>query len=356
MLQIVNHTRLAAGLSLGLDPWGRELLTVVAKGAFGLPASGGAPWPAEEPAVVLAADVHHGDPAASSVRHPADLVLGKRGTDVVLVGSAHAPGGRPVHRLEASLRVGPLARGVVVTGDRAWAARGYGTGFETTPPARFATMPLLYERAYGGRDDGAEGGATWDERNPVGTGFRTRAEGVEGTPVPNVEDPAHLVADWRDRPPVAGFGAIDGAWAPRRRHAGTYDARWQRTQAPLLPTDFDVRYFHVAAPGLTAEGFLRGRAEVELVNLTPGPDVQAGGATRRAFELPIAEVAMAFRIGDATTRHRAELWTVLLEPDRGIVTLAWGCTVPVGKQPALAYEVAVTVDGAMRGALAAAAC
>lgn len=347
MLQIVNRTRLAAGLALFLDPWGRELVTVVAKGTFTMPLAGEEPEPAEEQVAPWPADVHHGEPARSSIRYPADLVPGKRGTDVLLVGSARAPRGRPVHRLEVSVRVGALARTVVVTGDRHWEARAMGTGFAMTPPAPFAEMPLIYERAFGGGDPTpGDGGAAapWDERNPVGTGFRTRAEGVAGTPVPNLEDRDHLIADWRDKPPVAGLGALDAAWEPRRRFAGTYDRAWAETQAPLLPTDFDVRFFNVAPPGLAATEFLRTRVPVELTNVA--------GVERLAFELPIPDVRLAFRIGDRVTEQAARLWTVLLEPDAGRCVLSWGSTFAVGKQPSRAYAVELTVDGALRRSLA----
>jgi hypothetical protein len=44
---------------------------------------------------------------------------------------------------------------------------------------------------------------------------------------------------------------------PRRALAGTCDAQWQEARSPLLPTDFDRRFFD-ATDGMVADGSLRG--------------------------------------------------------------------------------------------------
>jgi hypothetical protein len=340
MLQILNRTRLRAALALQFDAWGRELVTVAAKGTFTIPTPGDQVRVAEEQLEPLAADKHHGEPGASSVKYPADLVPGKGGTDVLLVGTAKPPGSRPVQRLEVSVRVGPLARSAIVTGDRHWERQPFGPGFQVSQPVPFHEMPLAYERAFGGRDPAAPSDdAGWDKRNPVGTGFRIRRDAVEGTPLPNIEDRAHLIGSWDDKPPVAGFGPIDGLWEPRRAFAGTYDAEWQASQAPLLPRDFDVRYFNVAPWGLAANGFLRGSEIVELTNV--------GGEERTVFELPIANVALSMRVGNAVSRRWADLWTILFEPTQRRVSLTWGGTFMIGKQPQKAYSVEVVADGPM---------
>lgn len=346
MLQILNRTRLKTAITLLIDPLGHEKACVVAKGTFTIPGPGKEVQLSEEQVEPLDADVHHGEPGASSIKYPADLILGKLGTDVLLVGSAKLPGSRPVRHLDASFRVGSLGKRVVVSGDRLWEKQPVGPGFQMTEPEPFSEMPLVYERAFGGRDPAAaDAKRAWDPRNPVGRGFRVTREAVEGASVPNIEDRGHRITSWKDRPPVAGFGAIDGLWEPRRAFAGTYDEKWQANQAPLLPTDFDLRFFNVAAQGLTATGFLRGSESVELVNV--------GEKEPIVFGMPIAEVSLAWRVGDTVSRLRADLWTVLFEPNHQRYSMTWGNSFAIGKQPSRAYGVEVTVDGPMARQLTA---
>ncbi len=39
---------------------------------------------------------------------------------------------------------------------------------------------------------------------------------------------------------------------------GLADEVWNKTRKPLLPKNFDRRYFNAAAPGLVAPGYLKG--------------------------------------------------------------------------------------------------
>jgi hypothetical protein len=43
---------------------------------------------------------------------------------------------------------------------------------------------------------------------------------------------------------VAGFGALNKAWAPRLALAGTYDDAWLNDRHPYLPKDFDFAYWN----------------------------------------------------------------------------------------------------------------
>ena len=52
--------------------------------------------------------------------------------------------------------------------------------------------------------------------------------------------------NWGDRCSPVGFGALSRSWQPRAGYAGTYDAMWQAEQFPLLPHDFDDRYYQCA--------------------------------------------------------------------------------------------------------------
>jgi hypothetical protein len=323
MFQIQNKTPLPALLGLFTDPRGANVVSVVVKGTFVIAAD--TMQPAAEQVPVHCQDVHYGEPATSSVRYPCDLVLGKLSTDVGLVGHAFSPNGQPVRELDVSLRVGPLHKHLIVFGDRIW------QGGSASAPAPFTTMPLVYERAYGGN---APGSPEFVADNPVGTGFFLDKSAADGQPLPNIEDPQQLIGAWDDRPTPAGCGFLAPSWMPRRAYAGTYDERWQQEQFPLLPKDFDMRFFNCAAAGLTYDGFLRGDEPVELFNVSPHGPLR--------FRLPGIAIWMDALLRGRVSRRKGEIWTVILEPDRQRFSVVWGCSIEVGAQPSRLTEVVVS--------------
>src|SRR6185312_7848826 len=122
-------------------------------------------------------------------------------------------------------------------------------------PEPFDTIPLIYERAFGGWDRRSEDANEHrcEMRNPAGVGFRDRSLGGDDDLVlPNLEHPDHPFRSYGDAPPPAGFGFIAPNWQPRLALAGTFDVAWDRTRKPLLPKDFDRRFFNAASPGLVA--------------------------------------------------------------------------------------------------------
>lgn len=320
MLQLDNQTPFEAAMAVLPDPEGVDTLYPAVKATFRLPPPGSAQLEvAEEQLPVAPADEHRGDPRSTGLLRAGELHPSKPATDVVLLGSARAPRGRPVDRLDVSLRVGPVATTVRVWGDRRWV--GGAAGATPSSPRPFAALPLLWERAFGGVRETADGGLAGEPRNPAGVGHpagRPRRDLV-GTPVPNLEDPRRPIRGLGDRPAPAGFGFVAPSWAPRAGYAGTYDEAWRRRRAPFLPEDFDPRFFQVAAPGLTAPGFLAGGEPVRIDHVAhEGP---------LGFRLPRCELAAEVTVAGAVERPPLRLETVLIEPDSqsggGRLVLLW---------------------------------
>src|SRR5512134_2856224 len=69
---------------------------------------------------IFRTDLHFQDDPIASVEYETDMIPYKPRADVVLVGQAHAPGGRPVKELDVTLRVGGVAKTIHVHGDRRW--------------------------------------------------------------------------------------------------------------------------------------------------------------------------------------------------------------------------------------------
>jgi hypothetical protein len=339
MLQLRNQTPFAAQLMLLPDRDGIDTLFTVIKGTFTIGERLGL---AAEQLPLTLADEFHGDPMTSSIRVPSDVSIGKVGTDVVINGSAWAPEARPTWQMDVSAVVGPVSKEARVFGDRVWEAGASGATASWVAP--FLRMPLAWERAFGGSDVTEKGPAA-EPRNPVGAGFRASngSKPLPGLPLPNIEDPAALISSSKDAPPPMGFGAVASHWLPRRAYAGTYDDAWMKNRAPYLPSDFDLRFGQVAAPGLQAPGFLQGGEVVELHGMTPQ------GALR--FTLPAVRLRVDYRVTPTIEARHPVLDTVIIEPDSSRLVMVWRAGLACDKRVRKIRDVTPTLLTAAEGAL-----
>lgn len=332
-MDIVNRTPYAADATVLADAKGRDLLVAVVKCAFALDGTGA---PADEQLPVQAADSFHGEPGESSTRHEGDFAPAKVGGDVVLIGHAWAPAGRRATRVDVSVRVGDARRDVAVLGDRRW-GRFVGVT-RISDPEPFESVPLIYERAFGGRDESPKNPKHHEHeaRNPVGRGLIARHSGLdpESVLLPNLEDPADLITGPKDRPAPAGFGFYGRHWAPRAALAGTCDEAWLETRSPLPPADFDLAYHNAAHPRLRTPGPFEGGEPVELTGVRPD------GPLRTA--LPMVRPAVEVWHGDDWAPVEMRCDTVILEPDLNRLTMVWRGTRDLGGRPERLRQLEVT--------------
>lgn len=341
-MQLINATRMVAGCNLGVEPGGRESLVVVVKGTFRIPppdAPAGHFALHEEQLALVTADTFTGEPGLSAPVYEADYAPCKQRCDILLVGSAHAPQGRPATRIEAGLRVGHWRKSLSVVGPRHWDCGPLGA--TASPPGLFVRQPLSYDVAFGGTDLRHEDPSAHAAfmPNPVGRGFHrhVRADWVDGMPLPSTEEIGHAVRDTAgDYRPMA-FGPLGRGWSTRSCFAGTYDAAWLENDFPFLPRDFDAQYFQ-AAPldqQLPLATFQQGPVEVVLGNLTPE------GITHFTIPDLVAPVHVFPRRG-AREDCTAVLDTVVIEPDAQRFTLSWRVARPLKRN---LFEIAQVLVG-----------
>lgn len=327
----------------GQTPAGEPVLAVLLKRTYTVvPFAPCERAPADRP--LLGGDVHYEDPLNSAVRFETDFIPFKLATDVVVNGTAHAPGGKPVRELTAAVEVGAVKKAVRVVGDRECRHRAGGDP-AFTDPRPFTTMELRYERAYGGVDVYTDPLCPFPyPRNPLGRGFavgRSKAA-VDGLPLPNLEDPADpltparvcagAMAAWERQPAPAGFGWYSKYWQPRAALAGILpgdrpaEQLMRAAYAKLLPPELaavyeahplptvDFRFFNGASPGLVLP-FLAGDEVIRLTGFRPdGPAVVV---------LPGARPAVTLDIGGGPTAADTVLHTVQVRADDGEVDLVW---------------------------------
>ena len=327
-MEIRNRTPLPAALNVVLDKRAAEWLVLCAKGTWTISDQGRLALAAEQDELHVA-DVHAGEPGASSVIYEADVGPPKLATDCALVGSA-VPPRRGLRRMEVSFRVGRLRQRARVVGERR-RTFGFLGWWWTSGPKPLERTPLRWELAVGGTDLTPKNPArhSLDLRNPLGRGFRARGSKLKraGAPLPQMLHPA------KAREPV-GFGFTGGHWRHRRRYAGTYDAKWQEERCPLLPLDFDERFFNSAAPGLTADGHLEGGEPVEVRGCTRGGTL--------AFQLPPVRLASEAVVEGPPEPLAMHLDTVTVDTDAMKLLLTWRGAIHIHRRlPKLRF---VTLD------------
>ncbi len=319
MWALNNTTPYAAERSWVRDMDGAEIWLVAVKATYRILPDGTTEL-AEEQEEVLLAPKYLGEPGQSSLLYESDLVRTKPTTDVLLHGHAYT---RPARRtVYVVMKVGKMEKRLKVSGDRVW-KKGLLWGVKMSRPKPFEKMPIIYERAFGGADQKHPNPKKhgWELRNPIGTGYGKKGKHLIGQAVANIEYPNKQISSWKNKPPPAGFGPITGGWAPRITLGGTYDEKWQQERHPLLPMDFDDRFFQCAPEDQQTSQYLKGGESVELCNLTSNGHLN--------FTLP--RVALAFTthfFNGEPVEHRAVLHTVILEPDVPRLIMVWHTALP----------------------------
>jgi len=350
----------------GTDPSGANILAVLVKVTY-LLLPGGRVVRAKEQLPLHEALVR--DPEHPGVlADDTDLYPHKLATDVVLKGHAYAPS--PLARFGVALRVNTAYKQIQVIGDRRCTLNSTGR-IVFGAPEPVSTVPLRYDRAYGGEDVAATAkyGNPYEQlaryfgpglasvrpshwsypRNPAGRGFliESSKEAVEQLVLPNLEDPLDpLTPDrlicgrlqlWPRMPLPQAMAWVSGGWFPRLAYFGFVPeheppehplAEIARGYAPAdilqdepIAQKLDFRAANGASLGLQLP-YLEGGEEIELSNLHPT-------AARVTFRLP---------------RHRPKIWTdgrngklnetdpvihsVIIEPDQDRFSIVWRGSAP----------------------------
>ncbi|MGO1079366.1 DUF2169 family type VI secretion system accessory protein [Inquilinus sp. CA228] len=314
------------------------LLTVIATMRARLvPGAACVPLPEEDQPVPGGLQSHEDGDGGSPV-YGGDFAPHKPRADFTLLGTCHAPTGRPVTSLDVTIGLGDWRKSMRVFGDSNW-VRDVAGGIAVSDPRPFQSMPLRYEKSFGG---------VTSRHNPWGKGF-----GAIGTepgsrlPVANIhpQDALHTAPD-QDRPP-AGFGPLAPEMEARGRLRGTHDAHWLYHRRPLPPEDFDWGFYNVAPRDQQFEGFLRGDERLFFANLHPEHpafDAMLPGLRVRTF------IIRAGREASGEGRYE-EIATVLdsvhVDSDAMTVDLTWRAATAVHDPRAKDMEQALVVGEPM---------
>ena len=285
-----------------------ECIILAVKATFALVPGGVATWceeaeplsgdePLSDDVVNPPGEAHEG----GSLARATDFAPWKPRADVTLTGHAYpSHTAHAAHTAQVShvaLTFGALHQRAAVLGDREW------HGEVPTAPATFDRMPLVWERAFGGKGF---------PKNPCGRGFH-------GAMLPNLEQATGLIRSPKDAPEPVCFAPVPREWQLRAHKLGTYDAAWRAQRWPYFPRDFDWSYMNAAPVPLQID-YPTGAEHFELAGVHPTLPSIVGtlpGLRARAFALGTDEAGSTFR------ELPLKLDTVSFDADALRVSLVW---------------------------------
>ncbi len=326
--------------------------------------------PSAEPEPVLFANALESgdDPTASPVRLEADTALLKPKADLVVIGTAYAPGGDPAASFEVGVTFQSFRRTLRVFGPRRAVYRkpARETKKEVvyspplfTDPTPVRRVAMSFTNSYGGvaryrLPDSEDVLEIPCPCNPFGKGYcvQNSPEGLDGLELPQIEDPAALLTPEtlvreigapENLPLPAGFGFYGSGWYPRVAYAGVLPHEVDRVRAQVreqaagldpekdaaaiaMLSDFDPpvlapEFFQGAAPGM-AIPFPRGGESVALHNLSPTGHL--------AFNLPGVRPLVTLDLGRGPEVVPMVLDTVVILPDEMRLLLTFRGRVSLG--------------------------
>jgi uncharacterized protein YjbI with pentapeptide repeats len=309
-MELINLSELAfAPLLAGKVRFPSYSLTLIAKGTFDMKPDGTLS-PVEEQPLPTGDLPYETDSEGESVRFPSDFVHFKPKADVLVVGHAHTPGGKPLPKVQAGFQVGPLVKTLSILGNRIEKPGLLSSSI--TRPESFRKMEISFQNAFGGGDF---------KKNPLGKGQeKVDLPGIGKIyQMPNIEHSQSTDAKIKKEYP-AGFGPIPMTWPQRMALSGTYGKQWLSERWPHFPKDFDWTYFNSAPPDQRMPSYLKGDETACFTNLHPDhPDYKTKlpGLRVRCFLEKNIQTAPVFQ------EVSMNLDTVWVDMDNEKMTLVW---------------------------------
>ncbi|WP_246019934.1 DUF2169 domain-containing protein [Limnobaculum zhutongyuii] len=337
-------------------------------------------------------DEYRGEMNISQVVQESDLAPLKPRCDVIINGTAYAPGGVACPQFPVSVRLDApdmnilLEKTLLVTGERYFypvlPGRVKGT-WKLSKPEPFTSLPLDYRYAFGGECRIAQGDKaanrveqsnrltemqqkdhpdqenipvahTAFQGNPLGRGYvegwYLNALRLDKVAAPRIVTPqapysaqnfTTLLQGKADLSlPVyqpAGLGIVGRTWQPRLAKAGTYDDIWLKERHPYLPDDFDFGYWN-SAPQDQQIAFPPANLTLTLTNLTPEGEL--------VCELPNHMTFILLRMSSGEVIPQTMfLDTLLIDADNLTVSVSYRYVLPV-ERPVRVMELRYEVDPA----------
>ena len=332
---LFNRTDHLAALGFAQDPDGRDVAVALLKATWRFSAAGGTPVTArdDQRIPIFLGDRFAGDPAESPLLAASDLTCNKLGTDIAMSGHAYGWG---LEEATAGFRLGSLEKALRVHGARSVAPVMHRYAVGHAHP--FDKVSVGYENAYGGKWLGPHGQLLPYPMNAVGKGAYCPDAGTQAPhlELPNLPYPGPNLAELEP----AALGFIPAGWQQRARFAGTFDADWMENRRPLLPKNFDPRFYNTVAQDQVLRGGLQGGEELTLLGLH---------AQAKVIRLRIPHYCCTAEFVVRASKQCIPMVadTLLVLPDEGKLAVTFRASLPLNVD--IRYLRSVTVAEALVG-------
>lgn len=326
-MEIVNESAFNVNATQMFDTSCKCHLLVVAKATYDFPSQDFEQASlSNEQYPIFDTDIFEGEPGLSAPYFESDWAFRKRLCDIILKATAYAPDNTPRTSIPVKFKLAACEKKLRVIGPRNWEPAALG-GITTTAPKAVASMPITYSRSYGGSwfDDEEAPVAFMD--NPVGCGFGKRRHHAQmlGTTAPCI-GPFDEDFSLHTKPfAPCSFGPLGRNWTARSQYAGTYDENWKANVFPLLPQDFDERFYQ-CAPQDQQIPYPKGGEVVSLWNLHPKRK-QLHFTLPSDLHLPMVAI---MRKGDQLPIESV-VDTITIDADSEKISLVWRAQLPINR-------------------------
>jgi uncharacterized protein YjbI with pentapeptide repeats len=189
---------------------------------------------------------------------PLDEGWAKMKSEFFVYGSAYMPKSGAQQPISAKASLGHVQKQLAVYGDRSWTPMG-----TIGKPDPFWRIPLIPERAFGGKNDSMN----LLRNDAVDSQIKTNGMAMDF--IPNIEHPGQLIQNRSDHPSPAGFWALNSEDPRRMQHFGTVNEKWLKTRWPHFPLDTHPDYLQAAPYDQQSISYWQGNEAFALVNLHP---------------------------------------------------------------------------------------
>lgn len=260
-------------------------------------------------------DIFYDDNTHAQIRYGSDYLPYKPGTDIIINAVAQAPTPLQTWVCNVSLLTPSnhilIDKSLRIWGERFWRCQSI-TGIWRLDKEAQSTqkVPIQYAYAYGGEIEILKGETkevlAREENNPIGCGVLHKKQTEKTVRAPQIESLDDPIKKAYHPYTPQGFGYINRTWGQRLVYGGTYDEDWLEHHHPLLPKDFDERFYQSAHPDMIVAGYIPKGSKIRLTNLMQGESIQS-------IYLPDTDIFARFRTNTTTEEVTMNIDTVLLD-------------------------------------------
>ncbi|MBW3698163.1 DUF2169 domain-containing protein [Vibrio sp. T187] len=302
---IDSHPELTLKGRFQRDENGNEVWVVTGKRTWKLEVTA---WVEQEESLIHDDPVYAGEPGISAMKEDHEFAYFKQNTDVLIYGKARSYSKKPVVYHECRLLLdGHIDKTISVHGERVWIE--HGGSLTMSRPTEFIEKEIDYSNAIGG-----------DIRNRIGCGIASSNKELLEQNVPSVFYPKEDWSPTGAKLRTAGFGPVPPFFESRLTFAGTFDEHWEETRRPMLPTDFDKRFYQSAPVDQQCKGYLLGGERMVMSGFCHDDTI--------LFRIPSEQYVAIAKFQDETYQSDMSIYTVFVDSEQKTVSVSYTAAFP----------------------------